>query len=139
MERLHSNLCMGHKVIDVAFMTGFSAVYLSRLQKDPSFKELVQHYGNSNERLLQDTVVRMDQIGNLALDELQDRLLEKPQSFANRELDEIVTTLLVKPKAAATANREQPNLNVNLMFVNSTDRQQTTEADSKTIEGEVVK
>jgi hypothetical protein len=93
-------LSEGRSNSDAALLTGYSPTYVSVLKDDPSFQELVAHYGMQEELYHVDVLERMKMVGLTTLDTLQERLEEDSSSFTNRELMEQAELMLVKPMVA---------------------------------------
>lgn len=90
-------LATGVSNAEASARTGYSPAYISSLQNDPAFQELMQHYAVVTEEIFVDTVKQMQMLGQGVIGELQQRLDENPGKFTNRELTEIMETTVVKP------------------------------------------
>lgn len=129
----------GKKPYEVSARTGYTGAWLSTLQQDPAFRELVQYYSGEVEDQFVDYHGRLASLGTHAVEVLQERLLEKPQQFTNRELREImesaydrsvapgkgqvspggasasltaIQVTFVTPEAVAPAQAQKPGANV---------------------------
>lgn len=115
--------CMarGAKPAEAAAITGYDTAYISALQGDPAFEELLTHYAGVAEDIFVDVMERMKALGISALDELVHRLESEPEEFARRELMELAELMLVKPhKMAAGTGAAAPGsgaLTINIDFV----------------------
>jgi len=96
-HRVAQLLAQGIEPIDVSLITGTSINSIRRLQKDPTFLGLLEHYLGVTELKLADVVERMREIGQDALDVLHERLSETPDKFNNNQLLAIAETLIVRP------------------------------------------
>lgn len=95
------NLVKGIPPVEVSLITGVAVATVYNLQQDPAFQELLAHYKNVKEQIFIDTLDRMKTVGINALDILQYRLMEKPESLSNRELMELADLGLVKGRVGA--------------------------------------
>ena len=105
----------------ISELTGYAPAYISRLRTyNPAFQELVAHYELEAEAVLSDVRAKQQRLGELAVDELTDRLHQTPEAFANRELLEIVDVNLVKAGAAVgnSGNSAAPT-QVAIQFITS--------------------
>ena len=86
----------------VALHSGYTPEYVSKLQTDPTFMELVEYYSTQHGAEFVEVSKRMATVGMLALDELQERITDKPEELTTPALLDIAETLLVKPAKAAS-------------------------------------
>lgn len=93
-------LTSGSKQAEVSLLTGYSPAYISILQKDPAFRELLAYYTAQEEAKHVDVMERMRSLGLSTLDELQRRLEEEPDDWKKGELMNLAELMLVKPHAA---------------------------------------
>lgn len=89
-HRIAQLLCDGTPGVKVALLTGYSPGYITRLQADPVFRELLAYYAGQAEAVHVDSLERLKQLGLSAMDELQERLELKPEEFTKKDLIEIV-------------------------------------------------
>lgn len=104
----------------VALHSGYTPEYVTKLQTDPTFMELVQYYAGQRDAEFAITAKRMATVGLLALDELQERLTETPTELTVPALLDIADTLLVKPNKVAPgsgAGGASGGVQVNIGFV----------------------
>ncbi len=120
----------------IALLSGYSETYIARLMNDEMFMSLVDQYGKITELKFRDTVAKMDDVGRDALNELQSRLAEGADQFANRELVEIVDSMINKPRAAA-GNASSSSLAVSAPTINISFR--TPQAQPDVIDVEILK
>ncbi len=97
-HQLAKLLCEGRDQAEIALITGYSPAYISNIQHDPAFNELLAYYGVQREQVFADVLERMKSLGLDSVDELQRRLSETPEKFSNREIMELVNLALVKPE-----------------------------------------
>jgi hypothetical protein len=91
--------------VEASARTGYSPATISNLRQQREFQKLIDHYAaENNEPVRPDPGERMHNVGLSALEELQQRLEEDPESFSKRELLDMADLLLVKSKAL-TENR----------------------------------
>lgn len=82
-------IASGEKHDTIALATGYDPAYISNIQKDPAFKELVAHYSTQVETVTIEVATRLRSLGLDSIDELQDRLVTNPQGLTARELMEL--------------------------------------------------
>lgn len=87
-------LASGLSPAEVAASTGYSASRISILQRDPSFKGLMDHYKTQRDEIFVDVHKRMATLGIDAADELQERLEMNPESFSVGQLTELMKATL---------------------------------------------
>lgn len=100
-------LCEGRDQVEVSLITGYSPAYISSIQNDPAFAELMGYYGTQREQVFIDTLERLKSLGLTSAQELARRLEEAPEKFSNREIMELTELALVKPVAAANTGKGQ--------------------------------
>lgn len=117
----HQNLARlvaeGVRNEEIAQITGYSISYISSLKSsDPAFKNLVDYYkAQIHEGFVEVNASlhsRLVSISMLAAEELQERLIEKPQDFNNRELNE--TLSMVADRTGFGTRTTNLNVNVDL-------------------------
>lgn len=114
-------LAKGDPIEKVSLFTGYSASYISRLQKDPTFRELLSYYATEREQVFIDAMKRLSDLGITAIEELQDRLATAPEGFTNREIMELTELALLKGKGTGNSgsNSNSPNVAVTVSFVSA--------------------
>lgn len=108
----------GRKGVEIGLITGMSQSRISILKGDPAFQELVSFYKTKVEEIrdiaFADAQAKLAALHSDFVDELSDRLHEKPESFSNEEvLDAVIKT------ADRTGNGPQSkstNVNVNIDY-----------------------
>jgi hypothetical protein len=86
-------LASGSSEGDASIITGYSPGRISVLKADPQFQELLAFYRETATEVVADFRARMADMGLEALEELRDRLHDKPEDFSPGLLNEIVKTL----------------------------------------------
>ena len=87
-------LAEGQKVVDISFTTGYSAVHISRLQGDPAFQELVNHYRDVVEVKYVNVHERISALAVDTVQEIHERLREQPDDFTVAGLTELAKLTL---------------------------------------------
>ena len=83
-------LAEGRSTTESAEITGYSVTYISRLQtQDRAFKELIKYYKEQVHEAFVNVHERLAGLGLNTVEELQERLADKPASFTHRELMEL--------------------------------------------------
>lgn len=85
-HRLARLLATGAKDGMIAAVTGYSVSRLSILKNDPAFSELIEYYRSEVHELHLDAEQQLASLRADAIDELQERLEENPESFNNKDL-----------------------------------------------------
>jgi len=88
-HRLAKLMAEGLKGVEIHAITGYSQSRISILRNDPAFQELVEFYRQEVSRAYTDTHERLAALGEEAVAELHDRLVETPDNFKNTELLQI--------------------------------------------------
>ena len=79
---------------EAAIVVGLEGSWVSTLQRDPAFIELVEHYRTEVEGKFEETVERLAGFSRDVLEELQGRLIAEPEKFTNNELKGLLTETL---------------------------------------------
>lgn len=87
-------LAIGTTEKEASVIVGISPSRISILKNDPAFQGLMEVYKAKQDILTQDIMQRFAELGMNAVEELRDRLLEKPEEFAAGQLLEIATEAL---------------------------------------------
>lgn len=93
-HKLAQLLASGMPEGEAAIQTGYSGSRISILKADPAFKELLSYYANNASALALEVQERMRLIATETLEELQQRLDEKPEEFTNPELIRLAEGML---------------------------------------------
>lgn len=114
-------ICQGTDNCEVALITGYAPAYISKLQGDPAFQELIQYYATQREQVFVNVLERLKCLGLTSAEELARRLEEQPEKFTNREIMELTELALVKPTEAIAKGKAQgqgtPGVNISVSFV----------------------
>lgn len=114
-------LAQGVEQNEIALITGYSPSYISNIQNDPQFADLMATYSSERELAFVDVLERMKSLGLTCLEELQERVSLEPEKWSPRELMELAELLLVKPSRGAPAGSGVANANasvaINVKFV----------------------
>lgn len=84
----------GKSGAEISAMTGYTANRISQLKSDPAFMELVEFYKEQNIELYAAAHAKLAMLGVAAVEELQDRLEDNPESFSIRETIEVAEMAL---------------------------------------------
>lgn len=84
----------GRKGQEISLITGYSVTYISNIQKDPSFADLVGYYKSQLGEVYLNVHQRLSALGMDIVDELQTRLNESPDDFSLKDLEEIAKMAL---------------------------------------------
>ena len=115
-------LATGTNNTQTAALSGHSPAYISRLQKDPSFRDLLAYYAQNQELVFVEANERMKAFGLDVLEELHARFMENPADFSRKELAELTELYLVKAQAArglaqGATNTTRPQVQIGISFV----------------------
>lgn len=83
-------LALGEKQINISAILGITPARIQQLLHDPTFLELLDHYKTVEHEASVSIRHRFQLLGTTGLEELQDRLLNEPDSFGNGHLMELV-------------------------------------------------
>jgi hypothetical protein len=93
LKHSHHNLARlvadGVREEEISAVTGYSGSYISAIKHDPAFTQLVTYYAEQKGAVYLDVHQRLSTLSLDAVDELQSRLAETPETFQNRELKEL--------------------------------------------------
>jgi hypothetical protein len=138
-----AQLCAtGASYIDVGIACGYTPQYISNLAtNNPAFQELVAHYTRAAEAEMLDLRAKQARLGELAVDELTDRLTEDPKQFGNRDLLDVIEVNANKPRileAQKGWNASGPPSPITISFVTAgqTPVVEFASTPEKTIEGD---
>lgn len=104
-------LATGSSEGEASAITGYSPSRISILKADPQFQELLEFYRSSSAELVSDFRARMLNLGMGALQELEDRLDDSPDSFSPALLKDIVKDMADR---TGHAPNKGPTVNVNV-------------------------
>lgn len=100
-------IAMGMRSAQTSLITGYSPGRISALQRDPAFIALVNDYKTEQKSVFGDLAERMNNMSLDAMEILQERLTDNPESFS-------VPILLDLVKTFADRTGHGPNQNVTL-------------------------
>jgi hypothetical protein len=129
-------LAEGRAPGECALVTGYSPSRISILQHDPAFQELLGYYKSQAEAKYLDVHERLATLGMAALDELQERLEEKPEDFSNGALLKLATDMMDRSVTKPNAAPPTSGVSLSVTFVESPHAQ--AEAISSTKPGLVI-
>ena len=136
-HRLAQLIATGASYVDVAIAGGYTPQYISNLATtNPAFQELVAHYTRAAEAEMLDLRAKQARLGEMAVDELTDRIAESPEKFSVRELLEVVESNANKPRLMELQKgwtQSGPPSPITISFVTAG---QTPVVEQKTIEGD---
>lgn len=98
-------LATGSSLVEVSIISGYSVSYLSVLQGNSAFKELMQYYQIQKEEIFLDTARRMRDLGMASLEELQERLANEPEKWTKRELMDMAKLLMIDGRQVELASK----------------------------------
>lgn len=103
-------LARGLTNLETSAITGYTPVRISQLAQDPTFAALRESYTNATEREFTDTVRRMAMLSLDALEEIQSRLDESPESLETEDLLKIATATLDRTGHAPVTKVQQTSV-----------------------------
>ena len=120
------------RICKASVITGYTPAWISSLQKDPAFKELLAYYRDQADEVFLNVQERLAALCVTSIEELQDRMLNQPESFSHKELMmaiEITGDRSVAPsKGQGHQGSSSPgNITLNVAFVDPKDRHVTIE------------
>lgn len=113
-HKLAELLAQGVKQVEISSITGYSQSYISTIQNDPAFQNLVSYYEKQTEALFVDRAERMASLHTLSTEILQERLTEDPESFTQRELIELMKEVSDRTGHGPQSRSVNVNVNVDL-------------------------
>jgi hypothetical protein len=126
-------IAQGTETAEISLITGYTPQYISRIQTDPQFAELVATYSGQRELAFIDVLERMKALGLSCLEELQERVALAPEKWSHREMMELAELLLIKSSrpgqqlpVSATANAA---VSINVKFVKSDGADSSSDAN----------
>lgn len=92
-HRLAKMIAEGHPQVWISRMTGYTAVRIGMLMKDPAFLDLVTQYRTVIDDQFVDTVAKMKNLTEDAIDILAERMETQPESITNTLALEVIKTV----------------------------------------------
>lgn len=86
-------IASGESLKDAAISANLTPERVHYLTKMPAFQELVAYYTTERDIIHSDYQAKLAQVGEMALDEIGDRLEHAPEDFKNRELLDIIQSM----------------------------------------------
>lgn len=122
-HRIAMLIIEGKRPAAISAITGYNPGYISRLQGDPMFRELLAYYASQGEAHHLNVMERVTTLSVTAMEELQSRLEAEPDKFTKKELMEVAKLGVVDaPAAAARGIAQGPAAaptTVNIQFVST--------------------
>lgn len=118
----------GVKHVEISFITGYSTSHISILQNDPAFQELVEHYRSVAGAKFEALHERIASLGTDTIQEIHNRLNEKPDDFSVSALTELAKLTLDRSGFGPTKTVNQTSITA-----------QVTAADLQRIRGQKTK
>ena len=103
-HQLAQLIAQGTEQAEISLITGYSPAYISTIKHAPAFKELLAHYAGVDEAEGVDVFRRMKTLGLTAIEVLQERLDNDPDSWTKRELMELEKLNILEPLQKALGN-----------------------------------
>lgn len=91
----------GRKNQEVCAITGYSPSRVSILKQDPAFQDLVAYYAEQVREAFTNVHAKLAALGEACVEELMERLDDKPESFSHNQIREVMEATLdrsVAPK-----------------------------------------
>jgi len=82
-------LAEGRPSTECQLITGYSSSYISNIQQEPIFDDLVKYYKEQLGEVYLNVHQRLASLGMDIVDEIQDRLTTDPDSFTLKDLEEV--------------------------------------------------
>lgn len=105
-------LALGLKDIDISRTLGYSQSRISILKNDPLFKELLDHYVTMRDGVVLNVGARLESMSVTALELIQERMLDDPESISMKDLQGIAELSLDRSGHGKTST-----VNVNTVSV----------------------
>jgi len=118
----------GRKNSEIAIILGISQSRISLFKQDPAFMELVETYKTHSIQKFADMQQRLAQLGESAIEELQERIEENPKQLSPRELIEVAVMTLDRSIAPVKNGRNTPSdTNIQINVVNYSQKKDEAE------------
>lgn len=101
-HRLAELIAKGASGAEISLTTGYSASYISIIQGDPAFAELIAYYESQKQTIFVDAMERLRVVGLDAAEKLHEQLHDSDVVWTKRELMELIDMTVVKPATAKT-------------------------------------
>lgn len=83
-------VALGTKTAEIALISGYSTGYISDLQHQPAFANLVAHYAGKVEEIFVDTAKRLKELGLVAAEVALERLTVNPKDWTRKDIKDII-------------------------------------------------
>ncbi|OYW77710.1 MAG: hypothetical protein B7Z37_03205 [Verrucomicrobia bacterium 12-59-8] len=104
----------GRPRVEVSSISGYDPSYISRMEADPAFQELIEHYRNVAQAEYSHVHSRMADLASDTVQEIHQRLIEKPDEFSPSQLNDIAKTMLDRVGLGPTKTINTNNLNASV-------------------------
>lgn len=108
-------IASGMRPSEAAAATGYTSARVSILQNDPAFAQLVAFYSAQADAKFANSMEKRAELHDTALDELQARLDEAPDKFANDDLVDLIKVVGPTPGQTGRAN-QVPQFGIQISF-----------------------
>jgi len=89
---------------EASTITGYSLTYISTIKHDPAFKELVAYYAEQKSEVIHDVHQRLASVATDALEIIQEKMAEDPDSIPIKDLLEVAELGLDRTGHGPTSN-----------------------------------
>jgi len=89
-HRLAQLIAEGKPGTEIALATGYSQAYISTLQGDPAFEELIAYYAEQRKEIFVDAQQRLKALGLDATEKLHERLDDPTIVWSNNQLMDLI-------------------------------------------------
>lgn len=89
-HKLAQLIAEGAPGTEISLVTGYSQSYISTLQGDPAFEELVSYYASQQREIFIDAQERLKALGLDAIEKLHEHLHDPTKLWSHRELMEAI-------------------------------------------------
>lgn len=125
-------LAAGRSAYDASVITGYSPAWISSLQRDPAFMELLAYYKHQADEVFLNVQERLAALCVTSIEELQERMLHQPESFSHKELMMAIEITGDRSVAPSKGQGKQApcgsgNVTLNIAFVDPKERSVTIE------------
>lgn len=110
-HKLAQLIAEGKAGTEISLVTGYSQSYVSTLQGDPAFEELVVYYSAQREEIFIDAQERLRVLGLDATEKLHEHLHDPSKVWSHRELMEVIKLALPVETGAKALPGAQLSLN----------------------------
>ncbi len=102
-HKLAQLIAEGAPGTEISLVTGYSQSYISTLQGDPAFEELVAYYSAQQREIFIDAQERLRSLGLDAIEKLHEHLHDPAKVWSHRELMEVIKTTMPAETSPKTA------------------------------------